>query len=219
MSERNFISVKVFLGYEDDIDEHSFTISDDKTINYVDALRNEYDKTKCAIDSFMQESLDKSTFYGMGDKLYSVEEKVSEKPIKMRYAQCNCRISTFKNSKDKDELIDEVMDTLVQQSKFYCVVSFDLDTCDDVFGEELKFWEQDSKSFIDILNDGESCDERCSWALSRLPTRDLVFGIYNKKNEMRYFSFNGTKILNINENAVSFAVESVTLANEPKKHD
>ncbi len=80
-------------------------------------------------------------------------------------------------------LINETIDTLIQHDlssePFYLNISFNFDTMDEEFEEELKQWIQMTKRVNNVNSSYE-------WKMSNLPLKQIKFKVLNNYNKFTY---------------------------------
>ena len=202
-----------------DYNDSKFDIQS-STVNgqdYADMLEKEYNRSKGAIDSFMNGKESPTTALKSDDgQTYYFGQNNAKNELKTLYSKSSAIIL---DADDQDETVDMLIEHFARQEMFVSKLEF-MDDMEEDFELELSLWKNEhnklnsykdkgNKFITDRNGNREPIDE---WILKNAPVRNVRLSFLNKANTMIYAELKNCKIIDIEKNnKIDLLVESITL--------
>lgn len=185
--------------------------------DYADMLEKEYNRSKGAIDSFMNGKESHTTTLKSDDgQAYHFGQNNAKNEPKMLYSKSSAIVL---DADDKDETVDMLIEHFARQEMFISKLEF-MEDMEEDFEIELTLWKNEhsklnsykdkgNKFVTDRNGNREPIDE---WILKNEPVRNVRIAFLNKANTMIYAELKNCKIIDIEKNnKIDLLVESIEL--------
>lgn len=212
------MKISAFLPYFD-YNDSKFDVQS-STVNgqdYADMLEKEYNRSKGAIDCFMNGKESPTMALKSDDgQTYHFGQNNAQNEPKMLYSKSSAIIL---DADDKDETVDTLIEHFARQEMFISKFEF-MDDMEEDFEIELTLWKNEhnkinsykdigNRFFTDWNGKRTPIDE---WILKNEPVRNVRISFLNKANTMIYAELKNCKIIDIEKNnKIDLLVESIEL--------
>lgn len=185
--------------------------------DYADMLEKEYNRSKGAVDCFMNGKESPATALKSEDgQTYHFGQNIAQNEPKMLYSKSSAIIL---DADDKDETVDTLIEHFARQEMFISKLEF-MEDMEEDFEIELTLWKNEHnklnsyktkgyKFITDRNGNREPIDE---WILKNEPVRNVRISFLNKANTMIFAELKKCKIIDIEKNnKIDLLVESIDL--------